>query len=99
MQDMTWGKPHIRPVRDLRNNYAEIAALLKEHKPVFITNQGRGEAVVIHIDDYAAYEQYLYNQYALKMLAEAECEASKPDAVWNSLDDVDRIMREKLDVL
>ncbi len=43
-------KPEIRPVRDLRNNYPEIAALIKEHNPVFITNNGRGEAVIINIE-------------------------------------------------
>ncbi len=90
-------KPEIRPVRDLRNNYPEIAALIKEHNPVFITNNGRGEAVIINIEDYAAYEQYLYDQYVLQKLAQAENEAAKPNAKWSSLSEVDRRMRAKLD--
>ncbi|MEG0395434.1 MAG: type II toxin-antitoxin system prevent-host-death family antitoxin, partial [Oscillospiraceae bacterium] len=39
----------VRPSRDLRNNYAEIARLVKEHDQVIITNQGKGESVLIGI--------------------------------------------------
>ena len=35
---------YVRPSRDLRNNYAEIARLVKENNQVIITNQARGES-------------------------------------------------------
>lgn len=89
--------PYIRPVRDLRNNFAEIKELIKNHEPVFITDNGRGTAVVINIDDYAAYEDYLYDKYVAEKLAEAEKIADKPDAVWHSAEDVARRMREGLE--
>lgn len=89
--------PNIRPVRDLRNNYSEIAKIIEGHEPVFITNNGRGEAVILNIEDYAGYEEYLYNQYVAEKLAEAEVEAAKPDAKWHSLNEVDAAMRKKLD--
>ena len=31
----------VRPSRDLRNHYAEISGIIKEHNHVIITNQGR----------------------------------------------------------
>ena len=42
----------VRPSRDLRNHYAEIADMTKNHNHVIITNQGRGESVLINIDVY-----------------------------------------------
>lgn len=78
---------HVRPVRDLRNNYAEIARIVKEHDPVVITNNGRGESVLINIDDYADYEDYLHRRYILEKLKEAEEAAARPDAVWLSEDE------------
>lgn len=75
---------HVRPVRDLRNNYAELARIVKEHDQVVITNNGRGEAVLINIDDYADYEEYLHRRYVAEKLAEAEAEAENPNTVWVS---------------
>ena len=45
----------VRPSRDLRNHYAEISEMLKDHNHVIITNHGRGESVLINIEDYAKY--------------------------------------------
>ena len=73
---------HVRPSRDLRNKYAEMSKILKDHSPIIITNNGRGEAVLIGIDDYADYEEYLHRRYVKEKLAEAEAEAGKLDAVW-----------------
>jgi prevent-host-death family protein len=43
----------VRPVRDLRNNYAELEKLIEAHDPVIITKNGRGAAVLLNIDDFA----------------------------------------------
>ena len=40
----------VRPSRDLRNHYAEISEMLKDHNHVIITNHGRGESVLINIE-------------------------------------------------
>ena len=53
----------VRPVRDLRNRYTEIEALIENHDPVIITKNGRGAAVLINIDDYAEVEEYLHIKY------------------------------------
>ena len=31
----------VRPARDLRNHYAELSELLKDHDHIIITNRGR----------------------------------------------------------
>jgi len=72
----------IRPARDLQDNYAEVETLVAKHDPVIITKDGRGAAALIHIDDYAAVEEYLHFRYVAEKLAEAEAEASATDAAW-----------------
>jgi len=67
---------HVRPVRDLRNNYPELVRILKKQDQVIITNNGRGEAVLIDIDEYAEFEEYAHKRYIAAKLAEAEAEAA-----------------------
>ena len=75
-------KTQVRPVRDLRNRYAEIETLIENHDPVIITKNGRGAAVLINIDDYAEMEEYLHIKYIRNKLEEAELEAQKHGAKW-----------------
>lgn len=70
---------YARPSRDLRSNYADIIRDLKEHNQILITNNGRGEAVLIGVDDYAAYEEFLHLRYIDKKLDEATAAAKDPN--------------------
>jgi prevent-host-death family protein len=72
----------VRPVRDLRNNYAEVETLIEAHDPVIITKNGRGSAVLLNIDDFAELEEYLHYKYVAEKLDEAETEAAKPETRW-----------------
>jgi len=69
----------VRPSRDLRNHYAEISEMLKDHDHVIITNHGRGESVLINIEDYAKYEEFLHQRYVAEELAKAKQQAADPD--------------------
>ncbi|MDR0669130.1 MAG: type II toxin-antitoxin system Phd/YefM family antitoxin [Treponema sp.] len=69
----------VRPVRDLRNRYAEIEEILERHDPVIITKNGRGTAVLMNIEDYAKIEEYQHILYVEGKLKEAEAEAESPD--------------------
>ena len=60
---------HVRPSRDLRNHYAELSRLTKEHDHVIITNNGKGDTVLINFDDYASYEEFLHFKYIKRILA------------------------------
>lgn len=69
--------PDIRPVSDLRNNFADIAKTVKESgQPVFLTKNGYGEMVVMSM---AAYEQRQFESEVYFKLKEAQLEAQATD--------------------
>ena len=86
---------HVRPVRDLRNRYAEIELLVEKHDPVIITKNGRGAAVLINIDDYVEVEEYLHIKYVNDKLEEAELEAKKPCVKWTPYKKALKKLRDK----
>ncbi len=75
---------YARPVRDLRNNYAAIAALANEGNQVIITNNGREEVTVIGMEEYRAYEAFLHQEYIRRELAKAKEKAKDPNTKWLS---------------
>jgi prevent-host-death family protein len=65
--------PQIRPVSDLRNNFAEISRIVRETaEPVYLTKNGYGDMVVMSIE---AYEGKLFESEVFFKLKEAELEA------------------------
>lgn len=56
--------PYIRPVSDLRNNFAEISRTVHDtQEPVFLTKNGHGDMVVMSIE---AYEKIVSKSKRLK---------------------------------
>ena len=86
---------NIRPVRDLRNNYSEIEAVLEKHNPVIITKNGRSSAVLLSIEDYLDYEEFMHVKYVAEKLKEAEEVAESSDAVWTDYKSVLQRLRAK----
>ncbi len=70
---------YARPVRDLRNNYAELAGIVREHNPVIITNNGREETALISVEDFHLCQEFLYTRYIQRKLAEVEAIKDNPD--------------------
>ncbi|MBM7583131.1 prevent-host-death family protein [Caldicoprobacter guelmensis] len=69
--------PHIRPVSDLRNKFAEISRIVHETgEPVFLTKNGYGDMVVMSME---AYEKKLFESEIYFKLKEAELEAKSND--------------------
>ena len=63
----------IRPVSDLRNNFAEISKTVHEtSQPVFLTKNGYGDMVVLSME---AYENLQFESEVYFKLREAEKEA------------------------
>jgi prevent-host-death family protein len=60
-----------------------MTEILKNHDQIIITNRGQGEAVLINIEDYADYEDFIHRRYVREKLAEAEATADKKGA-WLS---------------
>ena len=81
---------HVKAVRDLRNNYAEVAQIVRNRDHVIITNNGKSEAVLISYDEFEKYEEYLHIRYVKEKLAEAEALADNPDE-WIEVDEFFRM--------
>jgi len=77
-------RTHVYPSGDLRNNYPQMMELLKEQDHIILTRNGRGEAVLIGIDAYKKYEDFVHEQYIARKLAEAEAMAADPQTKWLS---------------
>ena len=72
-------KTQVRPSRDLRNHYADMVKALKEHDHIIITNNGVGESVLIGIDDFAKYEEFLHYRFIYGELQKSREKAENPD--------------------
>ncbi len=67
----------IRPVSDLRNNFAEISRMVHEtQEPVFLTKNGYGDMVVMSIE---AYEAKQFESEIFHKLKEAQTEAESTE--------------------
>ena len=78
---------HVKAVRDLRNNYPEVAQIIKNHDHVIITNNGKSEAVVIPYEHLEDYQDYLHIRYINEKLAEAETIENNPES-WLTVEEV-----------
>ena len=66
--------PQIRPVSDLRNNFAEISRTVHENsEPVILTKNGYGDMVVI------SYEEYQKIQYDRMITSELQAAQSESE--------------------
>lgn len=73
--------PQIRPVSDLRNNFAEISKIVHETaEPVYLTKNGYGDMVVMSIE---AYERYKFENEVYFKLKEATIEAKTTDVRYS----------------
>lgn len=88
----------VRPARDLRNNYAEIVRSLEQHDHVIITNNGVGESVLINIEDYAAYEEFLHHRFIYGELQKSKAEAADPNTTLIDAADVFDRIKQKIAV-
>lgn len=72
----------IRPVSDLRNNFADISKTVHETaQPVFLTKNGYGDMVVLSME---AYENLQFDSEVFLKLQEAEREAAITDKRYSS---------------
>lgn len=84
----------IRPVSDLRNNFADISKTVHETaQPVFLTKNGYGDMVVLSME---AYENLQFDSEVYFKLQEAEREAELSDIRY-SPKDVLKAMRDAIE--
>ncbi|MCL2830183.1 MAG: type II toxin-antitoxin system Phd/YefM family antitoxin [Betaproteobacteria bacterium] len=83
----------IRPVSDLRNNFAEISRTVHETaQPVFLTRNGYGDMVVLSME---AFENMQFESEVYFKLKEAEQEAALTDKRFSSKD-VLKVIKETI---
>ena len=74
----------IRPVSDLRNNFADISKTVHETaQPVFLTKNGYGDMVVMSME---AFEKLQFESEVYFKLKEAEREVELTDKRFSSKD-------------
>ena len=84
----------IRPVSDLRNNFADISKTVHETaQPVFLTKNGYEDMVVLSME---AYENLQFDSEVYFKLQEAEREAELCDIRYSSKD-VLKAMRDAIE--
>jgi len=88
-------KTQVRPSRDLRNNYADVMKTLEQHEYVVITNQGRGDSVLIDMDDFAKYQQALHNERIFAALQESKAMLDDPNVELTPHGDVMAQLRRR----
>jgi len=83
----------IRPVSDLRNNFADISKTVHEtSQPVFLTKNGFGDMVVMSME---AFQNMQFESEVYFKLLEAEREAEHTDKRYSSKD-VLKAMKEAI---
>ncbi len=74
----------IRPVSDLRNNFAEISKIVHEtSQPVFLTKNGFGDMVVLSME---SFENLQFESEVYYKLQEAEKEYEMTNKRYSSKD-------------
>lgn len=74
----------IRPVSDLRNNFADVSKTVHEtQQPVFLTKNGFGDMVVMSME---AFEKLQFESEVYAKLQEAEREAQMTNKRFSSKD-------------
>ncbi len=88
----------IRPVSDLRNNFADISRIVHEtSEPVFLTKNGYGDMVVMSFE---AYEKLQFESEIYFKLKEAELQAKQTNQRFSHkevFDGLRQAMQEKAD--
>jgi PHD/YefM family antitoxin component YafN of YafNO toxin-antitoxin module len=85
-------KLHVRPERELRNNFSEIAKLNDQNDAVVLTNRGKASRILLHINEFDEYEEFRHNRYLMTKIKEAEADTN---ANLRTHEDVWQVMGEK----
>ena len=89
---MEYQGSHIRPISDLRNNFADITRTVEEtRQPVILTKRGFGKLVCMSYEDY---EKRAFQREVFDKLREAEREAASGVKRLTESEIFDALIRE-----
>ena len=89
-------KTQVRPSRDLRNHYAEVAKTVAESDHVIITNNGRGEMALINMDMFEKFEEFLHQEHIYNELQKSKASLDDPSTVLHDAEDVFDRLEQRL---
>ncbi|MDR1705408.1 MAG: type II toxin-antitoxin system prevent-host-death family antitoxin [Clostridiales bacterium] len=89
-------KTLVRPSEDLFDNYEDVVKSVKEHDRIIITNNGVGEFVLINIEDYTDYEEFLHQRFIYNELQKSKAEAAGPNVKLIGADEVFGRIKQKI---
>ena len=82
-------KMHVRPERELRNNFSEIAKLNDDNDAIVLTNRGKASRVLLNVSEFDEYEEFRHNRYLVAKIKEAEEDTDTRlrthEEIWQSL--------------
>ena len=81
-------KTQVRPSRDLRNHYSEVAKAVAENDHVIITNNGRGEMALLSMEMFDKFEAFLHQQNIYNELQISKASLDDPNTVLHDAEDV-----------
>ncbi len=64
----------------MRNNYPELAEIVRDHNDVVITNKGEVDVVMVNPADWEEFKRFRHAQYVLKKIKEVEALENDPSA-------------------
>jgi len=80
---------HVRPERELRNNFSEIAKLNDDNDAIVLTNRGKASRVLLNVSEFDEYEEFRHNRYLVAKIKEAEEDTDTRlrthEEIWQSL--------------
>ena len=88
-------KLHVRPERELRNNFSEISKLNQQYDAVILTNRGKASHVLLSFEEFEDYEEYRHNRYLIEKIKEAE---NDPDTKLRTHNEFWQSLAKKYDV-
>lgn len=80
----------IRPVSDLRNNFAELEKAVQDGHPIFLTKNGYGTMVLMSVN---TFESIQYDNEVYLKLKEAEEASKKTDVRYSSKEIEDMVIK------
>ena len=88
---------HTRPSRDLRNNYRDMVELVNQHDQVILTNNGVGEVVLVNMNVYAKFEEFLRQGFIYEELQKSKANLKDSDVAMHNADDVHNELEQLLE--
>ena len=86
---------HARPSRDLRNNYRDLVELVNKHDQVIITNNGIGEVVLVNMDVFAKFEDFLHQGFIYEELQKSKAKLNDPNVKLLAVNEVFARIKKK----